>query len=454
MSTDRAQGETNRDGAGASDAPGLVRTMGLPALIIYGVGDMLGAGIYGLVGKGARHMGNMVWLSFVVSMLAALFTGLSYASLGSRYPKAAGAAFIVGRAFGVRPLAYVVGLTVLASGLTSLAAASRVSAGYLIQLVPSLPSSVISVAFVVALALVTFRGMRESTWLNVVCTTIEVGGLLFIVAVGARFWGSVDLTDARSVANPSGDLSLGFVLTGAVLTFYAFVGFEDMLNVAEEVKDVKRTFPIALLTALVIATLVYVAISVTAISVVPHAELAASSGPLVEVSRRAAPWLPPSIYSAVAIFAVTNTALLNLIMGSRLVYGMARQGLLPASLARIHPTRHTPHVAIAVLTGIVLVLVALGDISSLARATSILILVVFVVVNAALLVLQRRPGEAKGALEVPAIVPVLGIAVCLALLVGAERAELLIAGGLVLGAIATYFVVRPKGTAEELAGTE
>lgn len=454
MSSDRAQGETNRDGAGASDAPCLVRTMGLPALIIYGVGDMLGAGIYGLVGKGARHMGNMVWLSFVVSMLAALFTGLSYASLGSRYPRAAGAAFIVGRAFGVRPLAYVVGLTVLASGLTSLAAASRVSAGYLTQLVPSLPPSAISVAFVISLALVTFRGMRESTWLNVVCTTIEVGGLLFIVAVGARFWGSVDLTDARSVANPSGELSLGFVLTGAVLTFYAFVGFEDMLNVAEEVKDVKRTFPIALLAALVIATLVYVAISVTAISVVPHADLAASSGPLVEVSRRAAPWLPPSIYSAVAIFAVTNTALLNLIMGSRLVYGMARQGLLPAPLARIHPGRHTPHVAIAVLTGIVLVLVALGDIASLARATSILILVVFVVVNAALLVLQRRPGEAKGALEVPAIVPVLGIAVCLALLVGAERAELMIAGGLVLGAIATYFVVRPRGTAEELAGVE
>lgn len=454
MSTDRAESETQRDGAGASHGPGLVRTMGLPALIIYGVGDMLGAGIYGLVGKGARHMGNMVWLSFVVSMFAALFTGLSYASLGSRYPKAAGAAFIVGRAFGVRPLAYVVGLTVLASGLTSLAAASRVSAGYLTQLVPSLPPSAISIAFVVILALVTFRGMRESTWLNVLCTTIEVGGLLFIVVVGARYWGSVDLTDARSVANPTGDLSLGFVLTGAVLTFYAFVGFEDMLNVAEEVKDVKRTFPIALLTALVIATLVYVAISVTAISVVPHAELAASSGPLVEVSRRAAPWLPPSIYSAVAIFAVTNTALLNLIMGSRLVYGMARQGLLPAALSRVHPTRHTPHVAIVVLTGIVLVLVALGDISSLARATSILILVVFVVVNAALLVLQRRPGEAKGALEVPAIVPVLGIAVCLALLVGAERAELLIAGGLVLGAIATYFVVRPKGTAEELAGAE
>lgn len=438
------------DGAGSE--PGLLRTMGLPALVIYGVGDMLGAGIYGLVGKGAHHMGNMVWLSFVISMVAAMFTGLSYASLGSRYPRAAGAAFIVGRAFHVRPLAYVVGLTVLASGLTSLAAAARVSAGYVVELAPALPVAPVAIAFVVALALVTFRGMRESTWLNVACTTIEVGGLLFIVAVGARYWGSVDLTDASSVANPSGDLSIGFVLTGAVLTFYAFVGFEDMLNVAEEVKDVRRTFPIALLTALVIATLVYVAISVTAISVVPHAELAAAEGPLVEVSRRAAPWLPTSIYGAIAVIAVTNTALLNLIMGSRLVYGMARQGLLPARLARVHATRRTPHVAIAILTGIVVVLVTFGEISSLARATSVLILAVFVVVNASLIVLKRRAGEAKGGFEVPVVVPVLGIVVCLALLAGASFDELKIAGAMVLGAIATYFVVRPKGTAEELAG--
>lgn len=421
------------------------RTMGLGALVIYGVGDMLGAGIYGLVGKGAHKLGNMVWLSFVVSMLAAIFTGLSYASLGSRHPRAAGAAYIVGRAFRYRPLAYVVGLVVLASGLTSLAAAARVSAGYVAAFVPGAPPLAVSIAFVVALALVTFMGMRESTWLNVICTTVEVGGLVFIIAVGARYWGSVDLTDARSVANPSGDVSLGFLLSGAVLTFYAFVGFEDMLNVSEEVKDVKRNFPIGLLAALGLTTLVYVGISITAISVVPHADLAASSGPLVEVSRRAAPWLPPTVYSAIAIFAVTNTALLNLVMGSRLVWGMAKQGLLPKALTTLHASRRTPHRAILLLTGIVLVLVLIGDISSLARATSVLILVVFTVVNASLIVLQRRKGEAKGALEVPAFVPAVGIAISLALVSGAERAELLIAGALVLGAVVTYFIVRPTG---------
>ncbi len=426
--------------------------MGLAALIIYGVGDMLGAGIYGLVGKAAKQLGNMVWLAFVVSMIAAIFTGLSYASLGSRYPRAAGAAYIVGHAFHKRALAYVVGLTVLSSGLTSLAAASRVAAGYFGNFVPGAPPLLVSIGFVVALALVTFRGMRESTWLNVVCTTIEVGGLVFIVLVGARYLGGgIDYLDATSVANPTGALGAGIVLPAAVLTFYAFVGFEDMLNVTEEVKDVRRTFPIGLIAAVLITTLVYILISVVAISVVPHAELAASEKPLVEVARRAAPWLPSSVFTGIAIFAVMNTALLNFIMGSRLVYGMAGQGLLPPWLGKIHPTRRTPHVAVLALTAIVLALVLAGDISSLARATSILILVVFVIVNASLIVLQRRPGEAKGALEVPWPVPAIGIVVCLALISGAQRAELLIAGALVLGAIVTYLVVRPTGSAVDMA---
>lgn len=442
-------------GGSAKDKPAeLARTMGLGALVIYGVGDMLGAGIYGLVGKAAHNFGNMVWLSFVVSMFAAAFTGLSYASLGSRYPRAAGAAYIVGRAFKVRILAYVVGLVVLASGLTSLAAAARVSADYFRHFVPGAPAWVISIGFVLLLALITFRGMRESTWMNTLCTTIEVGGLVFIIAVGLRFWGSVDYLDAKSIANPTGTLSPGFVLGGAVLTFYAFVGFEDMLNVSEEVKDVRRNFPIGLLTALAITTLVYVAISITAISVVPSAELATSEGPLVAVSRRAAPWLPTEVYSGIAIFAVSNTALLNLVMGSRLVYGMARQGLLPAALGKVHVSRKTPHVAIVLITAIVLALVAAGDISSLARATSLLILAVFVVVNASLIVLKRRKTEEKGTLEIPTIIPILGILVCGALVAGTGSAERIIAGVLVAVAIATYFVVRPRGAAEEMAGNE
>jgi APA family basic amino acid/polyamine antiporter len=435
------------DASPAQPEPELARTLGFLGLVIYGVGDMLGAGVYGLMGKAARHMGNAIWLSFIVGMVAAAFTGLSYASLGSRYPRAAGASYIVGRAFRKPLLAYVVGLTVMASGLTSMAAAGRVFAGYFGTFAPGLPGSVVSVVFVLLLALVAFRGMRESTWLNALCTTVEVSGLLFIIAWGFHTWGSVDYFDARTADNPEGTLSFALLQGSAVLTFYAFVGFEDMLNVAEEVKDVRRTLPFGLLTALAITTLVYVAVSVTAISVVPSAELARSERPLVDVAVRAAPWLDPRAYTVVALFAVTNTALLNFVMGSRLVYGMSRQHLLPAWLGAVHAARRTPHRAIVALTAIVLVLVLAGDITSLAKATSVLLLLVFTVVNASLLLLKRRADEPQGAFEVPWLVPLLGMVVNVTLVLGSKLEELVIAGSLVALATLLYVVVRPSAAA-------
>ena len=433
--------------------PSLARTMGLGALLIYGVGDMLGAGVYGLMGKAARQMGNVTWLGFVVGMLAAAATGLSYASLGSRYPRAAGAAFIVDRAFHQRMLAYVVGLTVMASGLTSMAAASRVFAGYFSTFAPRAPELAVSLSFVLALALVAYRGMRESTWLNILCTAVEAGGLIFIIAVGAYSWGSVDYLDAQAIDNPSGKLSLALLQSGAVLTFYAFVGFEDMLNVAEEVKDVRRTLPLALIGALAITTAVYIAVSITAISVVPSGELALSARPLVDVALRAAPWLRAEVFTGIALFAVTNTALLNFVMGSRLVYGMAKQGLLPEKLSRIHAKRRTPDASIAALFLIVVALVCAGDISALAKATSVLLLVVFTIVNASLVVLKRRAGEPPGLFEVPTFVPVAGMLINVTLLFGANLRELSIAGVIIACAVALYVVMRPRGDVTK-AGAE
>jgi APA family basic amino acid/polyamine antiporter len=222
------------------------------------------------------------------------------------------------------------------------------------------------------------------------------------------------------------------------LTFYAFVGFEDMLNVSEEVKDVERTLPRALVLSLLIVALLYAAVSITAVSVVPHAELAASTGPLVEVARRAAPWCSPLLFTGVCLFAITNTALLNYIMGSRLIYGMARQGLLPAVLGRIHPKRRTPHVAILCLMAIVMALALAGDISVLAKATAVLLLTVFTVINGALVVLKNRPGEPRGTLEVPMVIPICGMAVCILLLAHARLQELLLAGALLLVIVVLY----------------
>lgn len=426
--------------------------MGLTSLVLYGVGDMLGSGVYGLIGRAAMQLGNAVWMGFLISAIAALLTGLSYACLGSRYPRAAGAAYITHRAFGRPIVAYVVGLAVLASGITSMATASRVFAGYFQALVGDIPLWAIMVGFLLVLTAINLRGIRESNWMNAVCTSIEVGGLLLIIVVGARYIGKVDYLDLRSTDHPDTGLALPLLFNGAVLTFYSFVGFEDMLNVAEEVKEPRRAIPLGMLLAIAIATLIYILIAIVAVSVVPHAELAASGEPLVEVVRRAAPWFPSAAFSGIAMFAVANTALLNFIMGSRLTYGMARQGLLPSVLGRVHADRRTPHVAIFTVMSLVLVLAVPGDIAVLARATSVLLLCVFIMINASLIVLLRRPGEPHGLFNLPWLIPVGGVAVCFAMLLHSGVGELKIAGLILAGILVLFFVMRPDAIPMDAEG--
>ncbi|HVF85549.1 MAG TPA: amino acid permease, partial [Abditibacteriaceae bacterium] len=257
----------------SNNQPTLARTMGLGALIVYGVGDMLGAGVYGLIGETAREMGNAVWLAFVASMVAALLTGLSYASLGSRYPRAGGVAVVTQRAFGVPFVSYVIGLAVVVSGLTSFATGARAFAGYFDALLQG--SAVASKAvplwivlgYVVLLTLINLRGMKESTWMNALCTFIELTGLAIVILVGVRYWGGVNLLEVPPLksaaidgasstqsATQAGSLSLGLALQGAILTFYSFLGFEDLMNVSEEVKEPERNFPRGIIIALLITT--------------------------------------------------------------------------------------------------------------------------------------------------------------------------------------------------------
>ena len=430
--------------------PALVRSMGLASLVLYGVGDMLGAGIYALIGKVAGVMGNAIWLAFLVSMIAAILTGCSYASLGSRHPRAAGVAYVTQRAFGRPFLSYLIGFSAVASALTSMAAGSRAFAGYFLGMLghprPATASLLlVAVLFLVILALINLRGLRESLWLNALCTTLEALGLLIVIAVGFRFWGGVNYLETPTPApGLPGGLGLTLILQGAVLTFYSFIGFDDMINVSEEVKDPRRNFPLGVMLALAITTVIYIAVSVTAVSVVPYAQLGTSTQPLVDVVRRAAPWFPPGAFSFIALFAIMNTALLNFIMGSRLLYGLARQGLAPRPLARVHPVRRTPHIAILALLGVVLVLSMSGDVSRLAAATSALLLMAFIGVNLSLLVLQRRPGEPRGAFEVPAAVPAAGALVCAVILCHVKVAALLTALALLALIAVMYAVVKPR----------
>jgi len=441
--------------------------MGLFSLVVYGVGDMVGSGIYATVGKAAGSLGNAVWLAFVLSMAAALVTGLSYASIASRYPRAAGAAYVTQRAFGFAFLSYLVGLTVTASGLTSMATQTHAFAENL-QAMIGAPWLLLALLFLAAMTAVNLWGIRQSMWMNLLCTTVEVGGLMVIIAVGARFWGTVNyLETPRATFDPQGQivdhgLGASLLLSGAVLTFFSFIGFEDMLNVAEEVKNPRRTMPWGIVLALAMVTLLYLGVSVTAVSVVDYRELAKPGAPLEKIANRAAPWLPPRTFEFITLFAVANTMLINYIMGSRLLYGMARHGLLPPMLGAVHATRRTPHVAILTLLGLVTVLALAGGadgVRTLASATALLLLFSFTVVNAALIALQRRSEEPRGGFEVPMIVPVLGV-VLNAILILARLAERdagirapLIAGAIVLGISLLYLLIRPTKIVEEMLAT-
>ncbi len=426
--------------------PTLRRSIGPVQLFAYTLGGMLGAGIYGLVGRAAGQLGSAVWLGFAVAMVAALLTGLSYASLGSRYPRAGGAAYVVHRTWHRPLLTWMVGLAVMASGLTSVATQSRVVAENLLRLadIPAIPPVLLSLGFILLIAGVVFRGIRESMWMNILCTVVEATGLVLVIAVGIPWWGNADLLETPGAEG----IGASFLLQGAILTFFAFIGFEDTLNVAEECHDPHRTVPLGIISAMIVATVLYMAVAITAVSVVPWQELATAPGPLAEVMERAAPWLPNWIYVAITVFAVANTALLNYVTASRLTYGMARHGLLPGVLGRVHPRTRTPHVAIGALLLVVIALMLAGDITQLASATVLLLLAVFACVNIALLILQRRPGEPRGGFEVPAAVPALGALVCLALLgnrvaAGDWRAPALAAVVLaVIGLL--YLVVRPR----------
>ena len=442
------------------EAPALARSIGPVQMTLYGLGSMLGAGIYGLIGQAAGAVGNAVWLAFLVAMVAALLTALSYASLGSRYPRAGGAAYVTQRAYGMPLLSFVVGMTLVCSGLTSVATQSRVFAANLQTLagLDALPTWTLALGILFLLAGLVFRGIRESMWVNVLCTCVEAAGLLIVIAVGIRFWGSVDLLEVPAPSAGGEDIMALLILQGAVLTFFAFIGFEDTVNVAEECKDPQRTVPIGLIGAMAIAAVLYVLVAITAVSVVPYGELAKAPGPLTEVMNRAAPWFPSVVYTLITLFAVANTALVNYITASRLIYGMARQGLLPERLGAVHARTRTPHVAILLLLAILTPLALLGTIAQLAAATVLLLLTVFAVVNGALFILKRRADEPRGRFEVPLFVPALGALVCLMLVAvrvstGDWRAPA-IAGGLLLGVVAIYAVLRPKPVDPAVAPAE
>ncbi|MGL5836495.1 MAG: APC family permease, partial [Waterburya sp.] len=327
--------------------------------------------------------------------------------LGSRFPQSGGVACFVHRAFRTPWLSVLVGWLMFCTCLVSMATLSKAFAGYLNAFAPTIPAGLVILGLFFILAFVNFRGMKESSALNIVCTFIEISGLLIVILVATLFLNSGGAATPTAVPNEQA-VAWTAVIQGAALAFYAFIGFEDIVNVAEEVKNPERNVPRAILSALAIAGVVYVIVSWLAIQVLNPSELAGSAAPLLDVVRRAQPNFPQVIFTIIALFAVLNTTLLNFVTASRLLFGMSREGLLPAWLGKLHRRRATPYRTFLVILPIAIFLALSGTLEFLAGTTATLILAMFCLVNISLLLIKRREPETNG-FQIPSVVPAIAL---------------------------------------------
>ncbi|MEU4344440.1 APC family permease [Nocardia sp. NPDC023852] len=398
--------------------PELKRVMGPGLLLLFVVGDILGTGIYALTGKVANEVGGAVWVPFLVAFLVALITGMSYLELVTKYPHAAGAALYTHKAFGIQFLTFMVAFAVMSSGITSASTASRAFAAnfaeaFDLDIGTGAAVTVTALVFIAAVAAINLRGVSESVKLNVLLTCVELTGLLIVIAIGCWALGVGDGDFGRIVEFDTGErTAVGGVVVATTLAFYAMVGFEDSVNMAEECKEPSRIFPKVLFVGLTITGLGYVLVSISAIALVPAEQLGQGDTPLLKVVEIGAPAFPTYIFAYITMFAVANSALINMLMASRLMYGMARQGVLPRPFGRVHETRRTPYIAIVFTTLLALGLIVLvGEVPELGGTTALLLLAVFTVVNIAVLVL-RRDHVTHEHFHTPTALPVLGALTC------------------------------------------
>lgn len=442
--------------------PSLHRVMGPWLLLLFIVGDILGTGIYALTGQVAKQVGGMVWLPFLVAFVVALMTAFSYLELVTKYPRAAGAALYTHRAFGIHFVTFIVAFAVMCSGITSASTASRafaanLSGAFQLGLAGTFGITLVGLLFMALIAAINFRGVGESVKVNVVLTLVELSGLLIIIFIGLWAIGAGQGDVSRVVEMPAGDIGLFWpAIAATTLAFFAMVGFEDSVNMAEECKDPVRHFPKVLLAGLLITGAIYVLVSLSAITLVSPQELGEGETPLLKVVQAGAPGFPIWIFGFITMFAVANSALINMLMASRLVYGMSREHVLPAVLGKVHASRRTPYVAIAFTTLLAFALITfVGEVPALGGTTALLLLCVFTVVNVAVLVLRKDRVEHKH-FRTPTFLPVLG-ALCCAFLAGPwtgrdpvqyRVAGILLAIGVVLWFI-TALVNRATGTKVE-----
>ena len=392
--------------------PALKRSLGLVLLVLYGTGVTVGAGIYVLIGAVAGHAGIYAPWAFVLAAVVMALTVASYIELSTRFPVSAGEAAYVKAAFNSRLLSKLTGLFTAVVGLVSASAVTLGSVGYIRQFIEP-PQVVLVIAIVMLLGAVAVWGILESVVLASLFTVIEVGGLVAIIIAAIYS----DIPMIALLAPPPFDLTiLSGVGFASLLAFFAFIGFEDLANIVEEVKVPHRDLPRAMILTLLISAILYVAIAAIAVSAVPIGQLSASSAPLSLVFQKVV-GVSPATISAIAIFATLNTILAQMTMTARVVYGMARLGDLPSVLGRVHVTTSTPLIATAIIVVVVITLALTVSFERLAEGTSLATLVIFALVNLSLLRLRRIGFHcAIPHVTIPIWMPWLGLLSCLAMI--------------------------------------
>jgi len=427
--------------------PSLRRQVTLFGATIYGIGNILGAGIYALIGEVVGITGNLSWFAFIIAAAIGILTGISYAELSAMYPKSAAEFVYVERAFRVRLLSFMVGWVVIFSGLFTAATVALSFAGYLIALLgiqETYALAGMSIALIAALSVINYIGIKESTQANIVFTLIEAAGLVVIIAVALPYLGSVDY-----LALPA-QVPFTAVFAAVALIFFAYIGFEDIANISEEVKSPERVLPRAIIYSVAITTVLYCLTSVAVISILPFDVIASVPDPLNAVATAAMGPAGGVVMSIVALFATANTVFITLIVTSRMIYGMSRDGAFPRSLGRISPKRGTPTVSIILVMLVTVGMVFFQDLTFVANATVFAILIAFAFVNLSLIVLRRRepttrrPFRASPSVGTVPVTALLGAGVCVGLLFTFEPLIVATQGIIIVVGIVIYCLLGRK----------
>jgi APA family basic amino acid/polyamine antiporter len=368
------------------------------------VGIILGAGIYVVIGKAAGITGNSIWISFILGALVATFTGLSYAELCSRFPKAGAEYIYIKHSFG-KTSAWLGGWLIIAGNIIG-AATVALGFSYYFSALFDTPLILTAIILLILCGIILVLGVKETASVTILFTVIEAIGLIIIISIGLPRLGEVDYFQLAK--------GLKGVVEASVLIFFSYLGFQGITRLAEETKNPEKTIPKAIILSIIITTIIYILVGISAVSVIPSSELAQQEAPLAAIAEKVFGQQSFILLSGIALFSTFNTALMMLLSGSRLVYGISKEKALPKIFSHVSKRTLAPTAAVIAAVIVSIIFLFIGDLTSIANLTNFTIFSVFIFVNASLIYLRIKKPTSKG-FKVPInignipILPVLGI---------------------------------------------